>query len=102
LANLATAVNVPAFVVCTVQINVAVIPEGTGPDVLAQAIAPAVPPIVQVTVPFGATAFTEPVTVAVKVTIPPRVNVPDGVTTMVGVAAATTVVVEDGVAGTAK
>ena len=80
----------------------AVIPEGTGPDVLAQVLAPPVPPIVHVTVPFGATAFAEPVTVAVKVTIPPSVGVPEGVTTTVGVAGATNVLVDDAVAVTAK
>jgi len=67
------------------------IPDGTGPDVLAHKLAPAVPPIVHATVPFGATAFTDPVTVAVKVTIPPRVKVPEAVTTTVGVASATEV-----------
>jgi hypothetical protein len=89
-------------VVWTVQIYVAVIPEGTGPEVLAQEFAPAVPPIVQATVPFGATAFAEPVTVAVKVIIPPRVRDPEGVTTTVGVAGATEVFVDDAVAATAK
>ena len=81
---------------------VAVIPAGTGPDVLAQVLAPAVPPMVHVIVPLGATAFAEPVTTAVKVTIPPRVGVPEGVTTTVGVAGATKVVVDEAVAATAK
>ena len=78
------------------------IPDETGPDVLAHVLAPPVPPIVHVIVPFGATAFAEPVTTAVKVTIPPSVGVPEGVTTTVGVAGATKVLVDEDVAATAK
>jgi len=40
-----------------------------------QVLIPAEPEIAKVTLPAGATAFTEPVTVAMKVTAPPRVNV---------------------------
>ena len=57
--------------------------------------------IVHVTVPVGATALAEPVTVAVKVTVPPRVGVPDEATLIVGVAAATAVELDEETAATA-
>ena len=69
--------------------------------VLAQDVAPPVPPIIQVILPVGATALSEPVTVAVKVTVPPRVGVPEGVTSMTGVAWATVVTVVELAAATA-
>ncbi|MEI6680690.1 MAG: hypothetical protein WCL21_18930 [Mariniphaga sp.] len=60
------------------------------------AVAPALPPIVKVTTPAGAAAFTAPVTVALKIALDPRVRVA-GVSeiAIVGVALLTTIAVED-------
>ena len=55
----------------------------------------------QLRVPEGAAELLAPVTVAVKVTKPPRVGAPDGTSTIVGVAGETTVEVEDGIPDTA-
>ena len=52
--------------------------------------------------PFGATALVEPVTVAVKDKVPPKVGVPVGTRVIVGVAGATRVVVIEGEAERAK
>jgi hypothetical protein len=57
---------------------------------------PAEPEIVKVTAPAGATALREPVTVAVKVTAPPKVKVEaEEVIAMVGAPSATVVEVEE-------
>ena len=53
---------------------------------LAQVVEPPVPPIIHVIRPLGATAFNEPVTVAVKVIVPPKVGVPEATTVINGVA----------------
>jgi hypothetical protein len=76
-------------------------PTVTGPVALAHEVAPPVPAIIQVILPIGAIALREPVTVAVNVIVPPRVGVPDATTTIVGVAAATVVVVVEAIALTA-
>jgi hypothetical protein len=93
---------VPALVVRTVQVNVEITPAEIGPVKGAHPVAPPVPEIVQVANPAGATALADPVTVAVKITVPPRVGVPVGATTIVGVAGETTVEVEVTTEATAK
>jgi len=85
-------VKVPALIVWTVHTYVAVVPDGTGPVEVAHETAPPEPAIFQVTVPLGATALADPETVAVKVSVPPSVGVPEGTTAMVGIAGATRVV----------
>ena len=61
-----------------------------------QELIPAEPEIEKVMVPLGATAFTEPVTVAVNVTAPPRVSVEaEEVIAIVGATDATVVDVEE-------
>ena len=77
-------------------------PTEIGPEVVLQVVAGlALPEIANVITPAGAAAFALPVTVAVKVTEPPRVGVEVLVRTTVGVAAATTVEVVDATTPTA-
>ena len=78
-----------------------VLPEEVGPPLEEQAVIPAVPFTIQEIAPVGATALVAPVTVAVIVSDPPR-RVVVGLATRltVGVALATTVVVEEVVAAT--
>jgi hypothetical protein len=52
-------------------------------------------------VPLGATALVAPVTVAVKVTAPPKVAAPEAAMATVGVASETVVVVVEVTADTA-
>ena len=58
---------------------------------LEQALAPAVPLKAKLMTPCGAKALALPVATAVKVMLPPRVGVPVLVSTIDGVASATTV-----------
>ena len=77
-------------------------PTEIGPDeVLQIAAGLAVPEIAKLITPAGAAALADPVTVAVKVTEPPRVGVEALVRTTVGVAAATVVEVVDATTPTA-
>jgi len=57
------------------QIYEEVLPAIFGPDFVEQLEAPTVPPIVQVTIPVGATPVT-PVTIAVKTRVDPSKPVP--------------------------
>jgi hypothetical protein len=57
-----------------------------------QAVAPAVPLTVKTTMPLGVAPFVGPVTVAVKMMLPPRAVTPLLVTTLVGVALTTVTV----------
>lgn len=69
-------------------------PNEVGPVAFTQLVAPAVPEIAKVITPAGAAAFVVPVTVAVKVTAPPRVKVEaEELITIVGVPRATVVAV---------
>jgi len=76
-------------------------PAGIGPVFEVQAVTFPVPLMDQLRVPEGATELLAPVTVAVKVNVPPRVAAPDGISKIVGAARATTVDVDDGIPNTA-
>ena len=68
---------VPTFGVEIWQVYVELLPVEDGPVVLEQPVTPPVPLIVQFTAPEGAVAFVAPVTVALKVMVPPNARVPD-------------------------
>ena len=68
---------------------------------LVQELTPAVPDIAKVITPFGAAAPVVPVTVAVKITEPPRVGALEDVNTTLGVAVTTVVEPADATAATA-
>lgn len=77
-------------------------PTEIGPEVVLQVVAGlAVPEIAKLITPAGAAALALPVTVAVKVTEPPRVGVELLVRTTVGVAAATVVALVEATTPTA-
>ena len=63
-------------------------------------VAPAVPEIAQFTTPVGAAELVAPVTVVVKMRVPPRVGEPEDVKRMVGVADETVVELSDATAAT--
>jgi hypothetical protein len=73
-----------------------------GPVVEEHNVTPALPLIAQLTVPAGAVALLEPVTLAVKSKEPPRVVDPVSAREMAGVATATTVEFEVVIAATEK
>jgi hypothetical protein len=70
---------------------VATFPEVLGPVVEEHALVPPVPEIDQLSVPVGAAELLAPVTVVVKVIVPPRVGDPEAMSTTVGVACDTVV-----------
>jgi hypothetical protein len=81
---------------------VVITPLEVGAGWLEQLVTPPVPEIAKVRAPLGAIALALPVTVAVKVTDPPKVSeVGLAVNTTVGLAAATTVELLEAVAATA-
>ena len=65
-----------------------------------QEVTPALPVIPQFKAPVGAEELAAPVTVAVKVRVPPNVGVPADTKRMVGVAAETVVELEEATADT--
>jgi hypothetical protein len=77
------------------------IPTEVGPVVDAQLVAAPVPERAKFITPAGATALATPVTVAVKITCPPRVGVLVEEIPTVGVASETVVVVVEATADTA-
>jgi hypothetical protein len=74
------------------------LPVELAPTVEIQEFTKAVPEILQLTLPPGAAAPIAPVTIDVKVRVPPSVGTPDAEIEMVGVAGLTTVEFEDATA----
>ena len=96
------AIYVPALAVRTVQVNVETTPAEVGPLEGAHPVAPPVPEIVHVAKPAGDKALGDPVTVAVKITVPPRDGVPDAAIAIVGAVGETIVDVDEATTATAK
>jgi len=82
-------------------VYVVIFPAVVGPVFEEQALTFPVPEIVQFNDPVGAAALFAPVSVAVKVIVPPRVAAPDGAITRVGVATETIVEVVEATPDTA-
>ena len=83
----------PALEAVTKQVYVATLLAPVGPVVLVQLVTPVTPVIAHTPIAVGVTALAGPVTVAVKVKVPPSGAVADpSVTETVGVDFATVVV----------
>lgn len=82
------------------QVYVVTTPEELAPTVEIQEFISAVPEILQFIAPPGAAALLAPVTVAVTVSVPPKVGDPEAETEMVDVARLTTVEPDDATAAT--
>lgn len=83
-----------------VQVYVVALPDGLAPTVEMQEFMSAVPEILQFMAPPGAAALFDPVTIAVNVSVPPKVGVPEAETAIFGVARLTTVEFDDATAPT--
>ena len=59
-------------------------PANKGPELDTQEVEPPVPEIAQLSAPVGEAELGAPVTVAVKVRVPPRVGEPEATTKIVG------------------
>ena len=78
-----------------------IFPASDGPDLDMQEVERPVPEIAQLSVPVGEAELGAPVTVAVKVRVPPRVGEPEATTEIVGGKMGTMVEVDEGTNKTA-
>ena len=83
-----------------VQVYVVAFPDELAPTVEIQEFMSAVPEILQFMAPPGAAALFEPVTIAVNVSVPPKVGDPEAETVIEGAALLTTVEFDDATAPT--